>query len=747
MNEDLILLNDLRPKARFLNYQLLEQIGSGGEGVVWSGVDPEHNRIVAIKLNELSEVDEQKVKDLIFDKQMDKLLLLRHPHILPMYDYGLTKNIHYLVSPYIPGGSLSDRLRGKELAIHDALRFAAEIAGALHFLHGQNILHRDLKPSNILLDFSDNTYIGDFGLARFISNTTQALHTGRGTPPYSPPEQLSMKVMTRQSDIFSFGILLFEMFTRHLPWDGEKSLGMQQLYSREELPDPCQINPQLPPDLTKVLRWMTDANPTSRPGSTGEALRELCIAFGIDPLQYRSDRLAVESHEREIDAQELLKSSLIHWDPKGGDTVALKLSNFAVVEMEQKQVKVTNHPNDMQRYLLHSALVFGLEDDYWWTKVEDVALKMDVANSLISKEDEVITARVVGHLLNDQRLTASKEILSIGMIEKLIKTVGSANAPLLRQQILQVLRKLSPRPNEWRTTAFSDELDRSMANLVLDDTIQGDEAAHLIGHIRSITAVNIVIQSAVEDRRIPALLEIQKVAGGLPASLSVRTRLAVSTELMLGHFIDRPLSLLAVFLTAYFGSVISVGIQNYLIIRIPDYMDIVRISVSLERGLFLGAFLGAGILLIRLIVERFPFSKVLYRITIATITGGLIFSMGLFTYDILMVKIDLHGMLFAAGCILAAFGFAQGSLLRTRSLRMLVTAGVVLSALALTWIIHLALLNTGINLSPLFYYEYTWSPWQILGTMLLFSLPISFLGNLVSLSPREIGDNLPPTIL
>ena len=205
---------------------------------------------------------------------------------------------------------------------------------------------------------------------------------------------------------------------------------------------------------------------------------------------------------------------------------------------------------------------------------------------------------------------------------------------------------------------------------------------------------------------------------------------------MLGRFIDRPLSLLAVFLMAYLGSAISAGIQNYLIIRIPNYMDVVRISVSLERGLFLGAFFGAGILLTRLIVERSPHSKVLPRLTIATIIGGSIFSIGLFTYDILLVKIDLYGMLFPAGCMLAAFGFAQGSLIRSGLLRMLVTAGVVFSALALTWIIHIVLLNTGLNLSPLFYYEYTWSPWQILGTMLIFSLPISCFGNLLSLSPE-----------
>ena len=179
MPEDHIVLKDLSPKARFLNYELLEQIGAGGEGVVWSGVDLEHNRIVAVKLNELTEFGEQSMKGGMFDKQTDKLLSLHHPYILPIYDYGLTKNIHYLVTPYIPGGSLRDLLLVRELALQDALNFAAEIAAGLDFLHDQNILHRDLKPSNILLDFSRNIYISDFGLARLVSNTTQAVHTGR----------------------------------------------------------------------------------------------------------------------------------------------------------------------------------------------------------------------------------------------------------------------------------------------------------------------------------------------------------------------------------------------------------------------------------------------------------------------------------------------------------------------------------------------------------------------------------------
>ncbi len=728
-----ILLKDLSRKTRFRNFELLEQIGSGGEGVVWSGVDLEHDRIVAIKLMELTEAGKKKVQDQIYNQEMDNLLALRHPYILPIYDYGLTENLYYLVSPYVPGGSLRDLILVKEMAFQDVLGFAAEIAAALDYLHHQNVLHRDLKPSNILLDLNRNTYISDFGLAHIIPETTQALHTGRGTPPYSSPEQHAMKVMSRQSDIYSFGIMLFEMLTRQLPWNGEKILGIQQLYSREELPDPARINPQLPAGLAPVLRQMTNANPASRPDSAGEALGEVCLVFGMEPPPLRADRSMGEPENRELDAQELLKLSLTRWGPHK-DTMPLRLTDFALIEMERKQSKLAATAPEAQRYFLHSALFFGLDDDEWWNRVEDAALKMEVASFLIGTGNEETIERVVGHLQHDAGLNSAEAARSGKMIETLIGTAGRVNTPVLRQQILQALRKLAPHSGEWRAAAFSQELDSALADLASEDTLEGDEAANLIGQIHSTAAAMRVAQSAPAERRIPALLEIQKAAGNLPRSLTLQTRLTVAAKLTLAGFIEQPLSLLTVLLMAYLGAVISVGVQNYLIIRIPAYLDTVRISVSLERGLFLGIFFGVGIALIRLMVERFHFSSVLARLAAASLCGGLIFSIGIYTFDILMVQIDLSGGLFMAGCLLAAFGFAQGALMHSRWLRMAVAAGAVFAALALTWIIHLAVLNAGRELSPLFYYEYTWSSWQVGATMLVFSLPISILGNLRNLN-------------
>src|SRR6185369_5019458 len=131
----------------------------------------------------------------------------------------------------------------------------------LDYLHAQGVIHRDLKSENILLDLRYNCYLADFGLARMVSTSTLAFHTGHGTPPYASPEQIQSRALTAKSDIFSFGVLMYEMFTSQLPWNGKKQLGMEQLTSNQELPDPREFNNKLPPLLADVLRRITSADP------------------------------------------------------------------------------------------------------------------------------------------------------------------------------------------------------------------------------------------------------------------------------------------------------------------------------------------------------------------------------------------------------------------------------------------------------------------------------------------------------
>src|SRR3972149_6348501 len=125
------MLSDLRSGYQFQHYQLLEQIGAGGQGIVWSAEDRGRNDIVAIKFNEILDSEQQQIDDEMFERQLGKLLSVQHAYILPVYDYGLEDQVRYLVSPYIAGGSVYERIKGGPLPLEDALRFSTEGESAL----------------------------------------------------------------------------------------------------------------------------------------------------------------------------------------------------------------------------------------------------------------------------------------------------------------------------------------------------------------------------------------------------------------------------------------------------------------------------------------------------------------------------------------------------------------------------------------------------------------------------------------
>ncbi|MEP7136833.1 MAG: protein kinase [Chloroflexota bacterium] len=726
------LFNALTHGSQFRQYKLLEQIGVGGQGVVWSAVHQAENRIYAVKFNEVPESDEGEADDMRDERQLARLVELKHDHILPVLEYGFERQMRFMVSPYIPGGTLTQKIKASPLTMDEIVRCATEIASALDYLHAQGIIHRDLKSANVLLDLNQNCYLADFGLARLVSTSTLAFHTGHGTPPYSPPEQIQMKAITPKSDLYSFGILLYEMFTGQLPWNGKKQLSMEQLSSKQELPDPREFNEHLPPLLTDVLRRVTSADPALRPPSAGEIMKALKRILNIQADSPSSKTSGDRWVVHDEDTASLLKRALAQWKATD-ETYNLGLTKFAMVDLEREKINMDAY----SQFMLSQALTYGYNDDQWWLAVRDPRARLAVASRLLRKHNETIVGRIIGHLTGDPDIQITPTGLPEDTTGSLLEIGINSDNPFLRREIFEGVRKLTQPKSTWSHAPRETDSLQRLGEFALEDSEFGDTAAELIGHLRSASAVRVVLDQSDEERKIAALLLIQKAAGSLPAFVQGRARFRLAAELIIQRLIQEPVNLISAYVLAFLGAALGVGIQVYLTYNLPDFLDTARIITSLEQGLIIGSIFGVGIFTTRVIMERFPSSPALARMAIGTFLGGIGLNISLLIFHILFLSTPPSGLLITAASGLIALIFAVGSLLRARVVRMMLATAAVFAAIIGTWWIHINYSASPVDLTPVFRYDYAWTLPHVALIALGVALLIGVFGNLVNLSVVE----------
>lgn len=704
----------------------------GGQAVVWSALSPLDRCIYAIKFNRILDSDLTHAEEIGIEQKLEKLTGLRHPHILPVHEYGSEEQIRFMVNPYIPGGTLTQRIRIEPLLFEDVLRYGSEIAAALDYLHAEGVIHRDLKSSNILLDLSDHTYLADFGLARIVSSSTLAFHTGHGTPPYAPPEQIRSQEITAKSDIFSFGILLFEMFTGQLPWNGQRQLGVEQLHSAQELPDPCEYVPGLPALLTNVLRRVTHADPGLRPRSAIEVVRMLRYVFKLPDTPLPAVSPHGESAARSTDAEILLKEGLVQWEAAQGK-FNLGLTKFALINLQDWEFK----SDSFYRFMLSQSLTYGHNDDSWWAAARSLKDRLVVCSSLLEGDNEVIAARVLDHLRRDAELLASPRGLPVTIVRALLATGMKTKDLRLRDNLLIALRSLMRPADGWSDPSISPEQLRQLGELAMEDSEAGDRAAELAGHLRAPSAVQAILRSPDEARKIDALLLIQREAGSLPGFVPGGVRLRLLLDWILQRLTQQPVNLVGAYLLASLGAALGVALHVYLVIYLPTFFDLGRITTSLERGLITGSVFGMGIFLARLVVERFHGSSFFLRLFFGTLAGGLGINLAFLIFHLLFLNTPPRGFLITLGCLLIALGFVVGGFVRSRPVKMLLAIVSIFIAIGGTWLVHLALLLSPLSSSPLFVYDPNWPLAWVLLTALGVAFLIGVIGNLLRLDARE----------
>jgi serine/threonine-protein kinase len=255
----------LTPGQMLGPYQVIEQIGMGGMATVYKAYHAAMDRYVALKVV-AAQLSEEPNFLQRFRQEARLIARLEHPHILPVYDFGEADGVPYMVMRFLDAGTLKERLAAGPLNMEETDRIFTQLAGALAYAHEKGIIHRDIKPSNAMLDRRGDAFLTDFGVAKIVEATTHLTATGAvtGTPAYMSPEQAQGIKADQRSDIYSMGVLLFEMLTGRVPFEAETPMAVLFKQIQDPPPPLSSVRPELPRPLEAVLLKALAKNPADR---------------------------------------------------------------------------------------------------------------------------------------------------------------------------------------------------------------------------------------------------------------------------------------------------------------------------------------------------------------------------------------------------------------------------------------------------------------------------------------------------
>jgi serine/threonine protein kinase len=266
-----------------LHSRILKEIGKGGMGVVYKAEDTKLHRTVAIKALSADLVGDQKARTR-FMREARAASAIDHPNICTVYEINEVDGVLFFVMPYVDGKTLKKFIGGRPVPLDLALEFSLQLTDALAEAHRCNVLHRDIKSSNVMLNERNQVKVLDFGLAKLTDSDAQAeaefpggaditqLGTPFGTASYMSPEQAKGEAADARSDLFSLGIVMYEMFTGRLPFRGKSSVEVMHAVLNDE---PAPLGEDAPAGLQPTMTRLLAKNPAARYQTAGRLLEDL----------------------------------------------------------------------------------------------------------------------------------------------------------------------------------------------------------------------------------------------------------------------------------------------------------------------------------------------------------------------------------------------------------------------------------------------------------------------------------------
>lgn len=265
-------------------FEILEEIGRGGMATVYRARQKSMNRIVAVKVLPRHLMHDPGFYER-FEREVDVIAHLEHPHILPIYDYGQEDGVPYIAMRFLGGGSMDQLIRRGVHNIEDLEKPIRQIGQALDYAHQQGVIHRDIKPGNIMLDENGNAYLSDFGIARVLgSELTGSMIVG--TPAYMSPEQANGLAIDGRADIYAMGVVLFELITGREPYQAETPMAVLLKHINEPMPPISSYRSDVPQQVQDVISICTAKDPNDRFPSASDMAKAFSAALRGENISF-----------------------------------------------------------------------------------------------------------------------------------------------------------------------------------------------------------------------------------------------------------------------------------------------------------------------------------------------------------------------------------------------------------------------------------------------------------------------------
>ena len=281
-------------------YKIIKSIGEGGMANVYLAWDTILEREVAVKILRGDLADDEKFIRR-FQREANSASLLRHPNIVEMYDVGEDNGKYFIVMEYINGKTLKSLIKKRgSLNLTESIDIMMQLTSGIACAHDSYIIHRDIKPQNVMILEDGRVKITDFGIAMALNNNelTQT-NSVMGSVHYLPPEQANGNGSTIKSDIYSLGILMFELLTGKVPFKGENAVEIAIKHMRDQIPSVCSINDTIPQSVENIILKACAKNPKNRYNSVAEMYEDLKTC--LDPLRFEEKRLVYKYPEHNMD--------------------------------------------------------------------------------------------------------------------------------------------------------------------------------------------------------------------------------------------------------------------------------------------------------------------------------------------------------------------------------------------------------------------------------------------------------------